>query len=446
MTALDRRRLLTAGLAGASVAAAAASSAVASPASTRAAHAPIVPDLPQSGDATGALQGALDAAARTGAAVLLPPGTFTVAPLEIAAGVSLTGHPGTTRLAFSGGGTLLTIAKGARDVTVRDLTLDVRLAGPFGLAAEGAVNLDLDNITVLNAAETAVRLEGSSGRISRCHIADSARTAILASNSRGLSITDTTITRCGDNGILVWRSEKGPDGTIVTGNRISHITAISGGSGQNGNGINVFRAADVIVANNHISDCAFTAIRANSAPNVQMTGNACHRLGEVAIYAEFAFDGAVIAQNLIDTAATGISVTNFNDGGRLATVQGNLVRNLFRRDFEPVDKRGIGIFVEADTSVTGNTVENAAEAGIVVGHERYMRDCAVTGNVVRASPYGILVSADRNAGACLVANNLISGATQGAIRAHDGGRAIGRDLSTTTTTTGRVTIVANLAV
>ena len=66
-----------------------------------------------------------------------------------------------------------------------------------------------------------------------------------------------------------------------------------------------------------------------------MIANSCARLGEVALYAEFGFEGALIANNLVDTAATGISVTNFNDGGRLAVVQGNLVRNLFRREDEP---------------------------------------------------------------------------------------------------------------
>ena len=44
-------------------------------------------------------------------------------------------------------------------------------------------------------------------------------------------------------------------------------------------------------------------------------------------------------------AATGIEVTNFNDGGRLATVQGNVIRELFRREAEPIDKRGVGIAV-----------------------------------------------------------------------------------------------------
>jgi putative cofactor-binding repeat protein len=71
------------------------------------------------------------------------------------------------------------------------------------------------------------------------------------------------------------------------------------------------------------------------------------RLRELALYAEFAFEGAVIANNLADKAAIGISVANFKQGGRLAVVQGNLVHNLFFR--KDVDSRGIGIAVEADS-------------------------------------------------------------------------------------------------
>ena len=114
-------------------------------------------------------------------------------------------------------------------------------------------------------------------------------------------------------------------------NRIERIAAKSGGSGQNGNAINVFRAGSVMVSGNRIADCAFSAIRSNSGSNCQMIGNSCARLGEVALYAEFSFEGAVIANNLVDKAATGVAVTNFNEGGRLAVVQGNLIRNLFLR-------------------------------------------------------------------------------------------------------------------
>jgi uncharacterized secreted repeat protein (TIGR03808 family) len=127
----------------------------------------------------------------------------------------------------------------------------------------------------------------------------------------------------------------------------------------------------VIVSGNRIADCAFSAIRSNSGSNCQMIGNSCARLGEVALYAEFAFEGAVIANNIVDKAATGITVTNFNDGGRLAVVQGNLVRNLFFR--KDPDSRGNGISIEADTVVSGNVIENAPGFGIAIGWVSYLR-------------------------------------------------------------------------
>ena len=144
---------------------------------------------------------------------------------------------------------------------------------------------------------------------------------------------------------------------------------------------------------------AFSAVRGNAASNIQITNNTCTGLGEVAIYAEFGFEGAVIANNTIDGAAIGVAVTNFNQGGRLAVVQGNLIRNLIPKrpaGTDPNDGAGIGIGVEADTAVTGNIIENAPTAGISVGWGKYLRDVSVTGNVVRSAGFGIAVSvADR---------------------------------------------------
>src|SRR5204862_4191581 len=144
-------------------------------------------------------------------------------------------------------------------------------------------------------------------------------------------------------------------------NRIEDINNLAGGSGQYGNAINVFRAGNVMVRGNRISRAAYSAVRGNAASNIQITGNTATDLGEVAIYSEFGFEGAVIANNTIDGAALGVAVTNFNEGGRLAVVQGNLIRNLLPKrpaGTDPGDSAGIGIGVEADAAVTGNTIEN----------------------------------------------------------------------------------------
>ncbi len=65
------------------------------------------------------------------------------------------------------------------------------------------------------------------------------------------------------------------DGSVVADNTIEDTAARAGGTGENGNAINVFRAANVIVRNNIIRRAAFSAIRGNAAANIQIIGNNC---------------------------------------------------------------------------------------------------------------------------------------------------------------------------
>ncbi len=88
----------------------------------------------------------------------------------------------------------------------------------------------------------------------------------------------------------------------------------------------------------------------------------------------------MIAGNTVDGAAFGVSVCNFNEGGRIAVVQGNIIRNLIPKrpiGTAPDDDAGIGIYVEADSAVTGNVIENAPSFGIVAGWGKYLRDVAI---------------------------------------------------------------------
>ena len=110
----------------------------------------------------------------------------------------------------------------------------------------------------------------------------------------------------------------------------------------------------MIVSDNVIRDCAFSAVRNNTGDNVQIVGNSCQNLGEVALFVEFGFNGCVVANNLVDRASVGISITNFNEGGRLASATGNVLRNLFRRPdaITGVVGQGVGIAVEADAAIS----------------------------------------------------------------------------------------------
>jgi uncharacterized secreted repeat protein (TIGR03808 family) len=262
-------------------------------------------------------------------------------------------------------------------------------------------------------------------------ISSIATTAILSFDAQGLVVSQNTIVGASDNGIEILRTAIGDDGTLVIDNRIEDIKAGPGGSGQYGNAINAFRAGNVIVRGNRIRNCDYSAVRGNSASNIQICGNSISNVREVALYSEFSFEGAVIANNTVDIAATGVSVCNFNEGGRLSVVQGNIIRNLLPKrpvGTAPDDDAGVGIYVEADTSVSGNVIENAPSFGIIAGWGNYLRDVAISGNVIRNASIGIGVSVAPGAGAALVNNNVISGTSRGAVVGLDHARPVTSDL------------------
>ena len=389
-------------------------------------------------DQSRALQAAIDQTSARGAVLQLAPGHYQVGDIVLRANTRIVGVPGATVLRYNGLGTFFTAAS-AKPVQLTGLVFDgqsmpLNPAWSNGLLALDAVtDLVIDDCIVKGSSANGIVLKRSAGRVMRTRVSNVTAAGLFsldADISQGsIEFAHNHVHDCADNGILVWRSSKGEDGTRLIANHVERIANRSGGTGEYGNGINVFRAGSVQAASNRITDCSYSAIRGNAASNISMTANAIARIGEVALYAEFGFEGALIANNIIDGAATGISVTNFNDGGRLAVIQGNLVRNLYRREHEPADKRGEGITVEADAVVSNNVIENAPTAGIAVGWGRYMRDVNVNGNVIRQSRIGIVVSGDAQAGACLITANLISGAADGAVRAMDHARAIGGDLT-----------------
>jgi uncharacterized secreted repeat protein (TIGR03808 family) len=181
----------------------------------------------------------------------------------------------------------------------------------------------------------------------------------------------------------------------------------NGGTGQNGNGIAVFRAGNVIVTHNRVSDCAYSAIRNNSGRNCQIVNNSVSRLDETAIYVEFAFDGAVVSGNIIETAASGISITNFDYGGRLAVCANNVIRGITGGGSDP-EKLGTAISAEADTLVTGNVVEGASYCGIHVGWGPQTRNIMVNANLIRECAIAIMASVSEGAGPLSITGNVIA--------------------------------------
>ena len=437
----DRRRLFAA-LAGA------AAAATATPA--RANEPPAAPreSMPRGGidaaafgirpnaseDQTKALQHAIDAAAAARAVLRLPPGIYRAGSLQLPPYAAIAGTPGATRIVLLGGPSLLSAAAGDH-VALSGLVLDggglplPERRGLIHLAQGRAVRVN--DCEIVNSGRNGIALEAIEGEVSGNTIA-ATDVAIFSLDARGLRIAGNTVRGAGNGGILVWRSTPGDDGTLIVDNRIEDVAAKAGGSGQYGNAINVFRAGNVIVRGNRIRNAAFSAVRGNAASNLQIVGNTCTGLGEVALYAEFGFEGALIANNIVDGAALGVSVTNFNQGGRLAVVQGNIIRNLTSKrppGTDPNDAAGVGIGIEADTVVTGNVVENAPNIGIAAGWGVYLCDVAINANVIRNADFGITVSVAPGAGAAVIADNLISGARRGAIVGMEWSKPVTGDLA-----------------
>ena len=381
------------------------------------------------------LTGILDRAALERKPVFLPPGTYQVSNLKLPEFVHLTGVQGGTRLVYGGEGFFL-FGENARHIQFSNLIIDganrwLDDQTSAAIQINRTERILIDDCDVLGSRKHAIGLEACGGRISRSTISGAGDAAIYSVQANGLRIQNNEISDCANGGILVHRWQPGPDDTIVSGNRIARIAARAGGTGQYGNGINIFRAANVLVNDNSIRDCAFSAIRSNSGTDVQIIGNQCISSGETAIYSEFEFEGAVVANNLVDGAANGISIVNYDKGGRLATVTGNVIRNLSTEG--PYETNppgfGFGIAAEADTAVTGNVVENAPRFGMLIGWGPYLRNVVVSGNIVRNGPVGVAVSVVDGVGATQINNNLFQNVSQGGVIGYRWQEAVTRDLA-----------------
>lgn len=424
MTRTITRRSLLAGLAALPVAAQAKSrDPLYSSADFRgaldASHYGVVPDA--LGADAKAFNRLLHEAASRDMPVFLPPGIYRLSSIDLPANIRISGVPGATKLAYTGEGQFLR-ALGGKRIALTDLTIDGanRWLGdsqPGLMTFQEVQDLTLEGCEIRGAHKFAIWAERCGGRIDGNRISGAVASAVYAVECRDFAIRDNVVSDCGDGGILVHRWTKGHDGTIVTGNRISRISARSGGTGEYGNGINIFRADGVQIANNYVSDCAFTAIRSNAGSNVQITSNQCFDSGETAIYSEFGFDGAMISNNIVDGAANGILSVNFNEGGRLAVISGNLIRNLkLTAPYEQEDAFfGIGIEAESDAAVMGNVIEGAPRWGMLIGWGPYLRDVNVTGNVIRNATVGIAATVVEGARQASIRQNIFSGIKEAAI-------------------------------
>jgi uncharacterized secreted repeat protein (TIGR03808 family) len=237
----------------------------------------------------------------------------------------------------------------ADSVAIENIAFDGGGRAPGGesglIEARDVAELRITDCAIERVAGHGVKLERCGGRIERSIFRNLTESAVFSLDGAGLCVIDNGIEQCGNNGVQIWRSAKGDDGAIIRGNHIARIRADRGGDGPYGNAISVFRASGVLSEGNVIRACAFSGIRCNASSNASIHGNNCADLGETALYVEFGFEGAVVEGNLVDGAAVGISITNFDQGGRLASCSGNVLRNLDRPLPQGLGLSGIGIHV-----------------------------------------------------------------------------------------------------
>ena len=380
------------------------------------------------------LQELIDAAVEVGGIVRLPAGRFVTSGVKIGGTVTLQGIAGKTRLVSLSGGPILKV-EDAGDVTLSGIVFESQnaaftevLSSSALVQAVGCKHLSVEACVFQDSPFNGLKLEKCSGRVAGNRFSGIGLSGLIALDSSGLEISGNTVSDIGNNGIQVWRTEVGEDGTLILNNRISRVKATSGGDGQNGNGINVFRAGNVSAANNVINDTAFSGIRFNSARNCQILGNSISRAGETALYVEFAFEGAVVANNIIEDVANGISITNYDQGGRLAICTGNIVRGA-RRGTTVNAGPGQGIHAEADTIISNNVVEDIETFGINLGWGQFAHNLTAQGNIIRNCARGITYSATPGAGKILIAGNMIENMSAASIQGMDHETSVTGDMT-----------------
>ena len=435
---LNRRRLLVGLVAGAATAplpAWAKAAAPAAPTSLSGADFGIVAD--GEADQSALFQKAVNAASGAGLPLVLAGGRYVASNVKIPFGCTISGAAGAAEINAARDEPIF-VADDQPGIVLQHLNFQGyvqgsgsgKINGRSGLLAfKNCDNLMLTALRLGTGHGNGIYLENCSGRINGSDVTNFDATGIFAVNSHDLILAQNRIANCGNGGIRIWRNEAGADGTIVTANHIADIAARDGGSGQNGNGINVYKADEVVISDNVIDGCAFSAVRVNTGKNVAIRGNTCTHSGEVGIYSEFAFSGSVIANNIVDGATGGISITNLDQDGHLAVCSGNIVRNIIPKAAPQPDDVPYGIYAEAETTIVGNTVENVPGIGIIAGNGRFLRNVLIAGNVVFTVRKGIGVSVDDGSGAVEITGNIVSGVTENGIVGLHGIEMVSDDLA-----------------
>ena len=394
---------------------------------------------------TDALQNAIDQTAGARVPLVLGPGEYRSGELKLPTGAQIVGVRGATKLIFEGGAGFI-FARGADHVTLSGLIFDGKskmLADDRGLVhLVSGRDVRVIDCEIVNAGGHGIVLEEVEGGVSGTTVAHAAASGVVSRNALGLFIEKNAVRHAAASGVVVMRTAKGDDGTLVLDNRIEDIS----GKREGGNGIDIALADNVTVRGNRIVRIANCGVHGKASSSLQVANNTISEVGDIAIHSELGFEGAVISNNTVSGAAIGVALVNFDQGGRLAAVQGNLIRNLKPNRSTGNTEQfggGVGIIVEADAAVTGNVVENAPNTGIRIGFGQFMRDVSATGNVVRNVGFGLTAAVSAGAGPAVIAANMIADAARGSVVGMDFAEALPDDLTKPTTRFAQLIVRGN---
>jgi uncharacterized secreted repeat protein (TIGR03808 family) len=383
----------------------------------------------EAAERTSKLQALIDKAADGDGVVSLEAGTYLISTLHINSTIKFEGIRGRTVLSSIDGAPLLSI-KNAADVVISGIVFDSQNLKPadgaggaggtsdddakFQLHALECQDILIEGCIFRNAKTSALGLDACTGRVVGNQIYGIEQAGILggrfygnyASHAlgthtvqpRGMEITGNHVHDIGNNGIML--KHYGPtseeDGSIISNNHVEGILSGSG-NGQHGNGIYVFASDNVIVSNNRITNCDYSAIRNASSKHVTISNNSISRISENAIFVEFAFESTMVSGNVVEDAFRGIQLSG-GDGvlGYSGICSNNIVRNINRPTLNPDGGKFMGIMIASiNTVAIGNVIENVGTnadgpgIGLLIQDWKASHYHSAQNNMIKNVGYGI---------------------------------------------------------
>lgn len=274
----------------------------------------------------------------------------------------------------------------AQTTSAVNVRRDQTLAGGISLTSGRHV---FENCTITGGGN-AIAIGGTAEvALVNCHIRDCTRAGVYVTSTGHVQILNNHIYRCGENGVRIQSATPSTSSvatrTLVQGNYIHDITA-PWGDGGTGNAISIWKAHNVQVIGNRCEAFVYSAVRNSDGHNTTVIGNHCSGgQRDSQVYFEFAFYGAVVANNYFGNGGAGLEVTNFTSGdggvsgGRQALVTGNRFQNF----------RMLAAKLEADVIFTDNIIDGVQNWGVLAGWNNATRNLTVANNLFMNCKWGV---------------------------------------------------------